>query len=557
MQRNKLIKKKDLNTDELLAEIARLKKELKKKKKYGLVWEEKKEDVVEMCKEKLPVLVEDKGKAINESGEDDPVNILIEGDNYHALSALNYTHEGKIDVIYIDPPYNTGLKDFRFNDKYVDSNDSYRHSKWLSFMEKRIKLAKKLLKNSGAIFISIDDVELFNLKLLLDELFKNNFIGTLIWRKKEGGGQTDSYFVTEHEYILVFQRTSKFKWMDEEVEKEDLDFKYEDEEGKYNLVRLAKWGNGARRVDRPKMYFPIYTPEGKKILPRAPDRSEGRWRVGKSRMKELLSACKVVFLERKNELIAYEKIYYESESFSKIKERSILYEISNTSDATKMLTNILGRKDIFQNPKPVGLIKFLLRYSGNDSATILDFFAGSGTTAQSVLELNKEDEGKRKFIIATNNENNICIEVCYPRIHNIIKGYKNNKKEKVKGLGGNLRYYKTDFVDAKQTDKNKKLLTEKATDMLCIKEDTYDEVKAKNKHFRIFKRGKNYTGIIYDYMEINAFKKFIKKIDGKFSVYIFSLGDDTFDEEFEDLGNKVKLSPIPEAIMRVYRRVFK
>ncbi|MCD6371452.1 MAG: site-specific DNA-methyltransferase, partial [Candidatus Aenigmarchaeota archaeon] len=161
---------KQSEIEKLKAEIERLKKELKKRKKYGLVWEDKPEDVAVMCKEKLPVLKEVKSKEII-TDKEKPVNLLIEGDNYHALSVLNYTHAKKVDVIYIDPPYNTGNKDFIFNDHYVDKEDAYRHSKWLSFMEKRLKLARNLLKETGVIFISIDDNEASQLKLLCDEIF--------------------------------------------------------------------------------------------------------------------------------------------------------------------------------------------------------------------------------------------------------------------------------------------------------------------------------------------------------------------------------------------------
>ncbi|MCX8179110.1 MAG: site-specific DNA-methyltransferase, partial [Candidatus Aenigmarchaeota archaeon] len=163
--------------EELIEEIKRL----KKRKKYGLIWEDKPEEVVELCKKKLPVLKEVKSKEII-TDKNKPVNLLIEGDNYHALSVLNYTHAGKIDVIYIDPPYNTGNKDFIFNDHYVDKEDAYRHSKWLSFMERRLKLAKNLLKDTGVIFISIDDNEVAQLKILMDDsdLFgAHNFIAIL------------------------------------------------------------------------------------------------------------------------------------------------------------------------------------------------------------------------------------------------------------------------------------------------------------------------------------------------------------------------------------------
>jgi adenine-specific DNA-methyltransferase len=179
---------------ELIEEIKRL----RKRKKYGLVWEDKPEDVVEMCKDKLPVVKEVKNKAII-TDKNKPVNLLIEGDNYHALSVLNYTHEKSIDVIYIDPPYNIGSNDFSFNDRYVDREDGYRHSKWLSFMRERLKLAKSALKDEGVIFISIDYNELAQLKLLCDEIFgEKNYIENIVWRKKEGGGQQDEYFVTEH-----------------------------------------------------------------------------------------------------------------------------------------------------------------------------------------------------------------------------------------------------------------------------------------------------------------------------------------------------------------------
>src|SRR3989339_1079377 len=144
--------------EKLKLEVGRLKKELKKKKKYGLVWEEKPEEVVEMCKAKLPVLKEVKSKEII-TDSDKPMNLLIEGDNYHALSVLNYTHKGKIDIIYIDPPYNTGAKDWKYNNDYVDSNDMFRHSKWVSMMNNRLKLAKKLLKKDGVLICAIDDNE--------------------------------------------------------------------------------------------------------------------------------------------------------------------------------------------------------------------------------------------------------------------------------------------------------------------------------------------------------------------------------------------------------------
>jgi len=198
----------------------------------------------------------------------------------------------------------------------------------------------------------------------------------------------------------------------------------------------------------------------------------------------------------------------------------------------------------------------ILRIKTSKDSLILDFMAGTGTTGQAVLELNKKDGGNRQFILCTNNENNICTDVCYPRIKKVIEGYKNLKGEKVEGLGGNLKYFKTDFVDAEPTDENKIKLTKQATEMLCVREGTFEKV-VDNEKFKIFKNSNYYTGIIWDQTAIPAFKKAIKDIKGKFSVYVFSLGDETFDDEFKDIKQKVQLSPIPEAVLRVYRRIFK
>jgi adenine-specific DNA-methyltransferase len=235
-----------------------------------------------------------------------------------------------------------------------------------------------------------------------------------------------------------------------------------------------------------------------------------------------------------------------------------------SAHGTNLIAEILGKRNIFEYPKSlhavIDSLKTIIR--SNKNALVLDFFAGSGTTGHAVLELNKEDGGNRKFILCTNNEDNngngykIAADICYPRIRNIIKGYKKLRGEKVEGLGGNLKYFKTDFVDAEPTDKNKIKLTKQATDMLCVKEGTFELVQDKGS-FKIFKNSKHYTGIIFDQAAIPAFKKAIKEIKGKFSVYVFSLGDETFDDEFKDIKQKVQLSPIPEAILRVYRRIFR
>ncbi|MDD4466970.1 MAG: site-specific DNA-methyltransferase [Candidatus Shapirobacteria bacterium] len=562
----------DWSKEELIKELRRI-----KETKYGLVWHrdlpEEKIDILinpdartpnemfpnEMAGKPFPILKEVKTKEVN-NDKGKPINLLIEGDNYHSLAVLNFTHQEAVDLIYIDPPYNRGVKggnDFRYNDKFVDSEDPFRHSKWLSFMEKRLKLAKNLLKPTGAIFISIDNTEQAPLRLLCDEIFgEKNYVGTLIWRKKEGGGQADSYFVTEHEYILVYAKSEEFKWIDEEIPVDEAQFNKKDEGGKFTAVKLAKWGNTARREDRPKMYFPIKSPDGKNVYPIAPDGSDGRWRVGKKRMEMLIERGLVYWQKKNDKWIPYEKIYFDEEDVKKIKERSILYDLATTADGTNELTDIFGKKDIFENPKPTELIKFFLRFAAGNNAIVLDFFAGSGTTGQAVMALNSEDEGKRQFILCTNDENKICTEVCYPRLKKVIKGYKNSKGEKVAGLGGNLKYYTCDFVEAEPTDRNKWKLVSESTEMLCIRENAFELVQDES-DFKIFKNNDKYLGIVFYEEAIDDFKKAIKKIKGHFNTYVFSLGDDPHEKQFADVKRKVTLCAIPEVILKVYREIFK
>ena len=202
----KKLQLQDWTKEQLVDEVARL----RKRKKYGLVWEEKPEDVVEQCKTELPVLKEVKNKAIAKD-KNGPVNILIEGDNYHALSVLNYTHKGKIDVIYIDPPYNTGNASWRYNNKIVDAEDSFKHSKFASFLQHRLRLAKPLLSPRGVMVLTIDDYEIHTCRMLLDEIFgEKNRLGTVVIVQNPRGRNDDRYFATMHEYALFYAKNTQF-----------------------------------------------------------------------------------------------------------------------------------------------------------------------------------------------------------------------------------------------------------------------------------------------------------------------------------------------------------
>lgn len=537
--------------EQLIDKILKLEKE-----RYGLVWEDKEEEVAKQCDSELPLLKEDCTKEII-CDSTLPYNIIIEGDNYHSLYALSFTHPKSIDVIYIDPPYNTGKKkEWKYNDSWVDENDKYRHSKWLSFMSKRLRLAKNLLKNSGIIFISIDNNEVAQLKLLCDSIFGyKNFCGQIIWRKKSGGGQTDDFFVTEHEYILCYRRTSAFVWVDETIPISSKGYKSEDNKGKYRLVKLAKWGSAAKREDRPTMYFSLTSPDKKKIYPIAPDGTPGRRRVGRKKMKSLIDDELIEWVEDNNGIwTPYEKVYYDGDDVKTLKNRSIYYSVAETGDATRLLTKIFGKKDVFENPKPIELIKELLSHSQN--AIVLDFFAGSASTGHAVLDMNKEDGGNRRFILCTNNENNICTEVTYPRIEKVIKGYSN-----IKGIPANLKYYTQTFVPVVTSDNDKRELVNRSTEMLCIAENCFELVRERDNHsdFSIFKNAKKQMAIIYDEDSICECIDYLNEHKSELNtiIYVFSY-DHTYDsEDFKELTINFSVKPIPEAIINVYRKISK
>ena len=450
--------------EELIEEI----KQLNQAQKYGLVWEDKPEDVLEQCKKELPVLEEVKDKAIL-TAPDKPMNILIEGDNYHALSVLNHTQAEKIDVIYIDPPYNTGNRDFIYNDRYVDKEDAYRHSKWLSFMEKRLRLAKNLLKDTGVIFISIDDNEMARLKLLCDEIFvEENFVECAVWEKKSSakGVPPKNMMVNVHEYVLIYQKSAKFSFLGEVRSKDGFHNPDKDPRGPWRNTNIKS------TVKDISQAFSITDPKTGNVF-------SDTWAFSKEKLNQLIKEDYLIFPKTEKGQVRKKEFYSEFKN-ANIPIKSCWGLFDNQKN-TEMLKKIL-KNTVFLNPKPINLITYLLKSTINKNSTILDFFAGSGTTAQAVMELNKQDGGNRKFILCTNNENGngkgggIAETVCYPRIKKVIEGYKKNGKsegEWVEGLGGNLKYFRTSFVPVTQTvqtDFRKHVITQKATEMLLSME---------------------------------------------------------------------------------------
>jgi len=558
------VKYNDWPKEQLIAEVERL----RKRKKYGLVWEPKDEDVVEQCKKELPVLKEIKNKAIAK-GENRPTNFIIEGDNYHALSVLNYTHKGKIDVIYIDPPYNTGNASWRYNNKIVDAEDSFKHSKFASFLQHRLRLAKNLLSPKGILVVTIDDYEIHTCRLLLDEIFgENNRLGTVVIVHNPRGRNDDRYFATMHEYALFYAKNvqfaeiKKFEFNDESLLQQ---FPHKDSISQYGVVSFMRTGNNSDRHTRPNLFYPIYW-NGKKLslekgsgtVKMLPINEKGEEKTWRWSQETFLERCKteIIAKEVKGRMRLFKK--RRPEIVGGTKPKTVWYDprYDASSHGVVLLDKLFERRGVFPYPKSLYAVIDTLKIASHKNSTVLDFFAGSGTTGHAVLELNKEDGGDRRFILCTNNENNIATEVCYPRVAKVMEGYKDAKGKKVAGIKGNLKYFRTAFVDAEPNDKNKEALTKEATEMLCMREDTFESVK-EGGAIKIFRNSKRHTGIVFNEDAISALKKEIMKIGGAWSVYIFSLGNDTFEEEFDDMKQKITVAPIPEAILRVYRRIFK
>lgn len=513
----------DENTGNLLSYLSEIEKDVNGKK-YGLVFEEHREDIDEVLDAHTPVLTEETDLFIDNGGQ---MNFLIEGDNLASLKLLEKTHKGKIDLIYIDPPYNTLKSGFTYSDTYIDISDSFRHSKWLSFMKRRLETAKSLMAPKAVIFISIDNSELYDLKMLCDELFgEENFVGNIVWKTTTDNNITQ--ITTEHEYILCYaeNKNTLDKWISKSPIIDTIQNKYEELRLKYDennssiQKELRKWikenkeelkgfthydnvddkgvfhdGDIANTVQGGYKYDVIHPVTGK--ICKIPEKG---FRFSEETMKSMLANDNIMFGKDENTLIKPKIRLLDNTSTL----RAYYYEDNRV--ATKNLEKLFKEKSRFSNPKSTNLLKMLFSYATHKNAIILDFFAGSGSTGEAVLQLNHEDGGDRQFILCTNNEisainsvkylhsqgylldyspgeriksstiwnrinksfkndkdsfnelfiNNkgkqqheqygICKFVTYPRLKTVITGIRNDESRFSDGLKGSLKYYKTEFV---------------------------------------------------------------------------------------------------------------
>lgn len=581
--------KQDENTGNLLMYLNELEKDVKGKK-YGLIFEEHREAIDDLMDTHTPVLTEDKDLFIDNGGR---MNFIIEGDNLPALKLLDKTHKGKIDLIYIDPPYNTGNNDFIYDDNYVNEDDGYRHSKWISLMRERLIVARDLLTIEGAIFIQINDVEIAQLKMICDEIFgESNFINIISVNMKNiagaSGGGEDKKFKKNCEYILIYARNYDYLpifnnaydyieiWeMIEQYNKTGKSWKYTSvllNEGDKKYIGSTVDGDGndiniyirenpiiksVKQVARDEDITEkdVYYKYGNKIFQTAMPQSSIRPRVMQKVMELGIKGdfYSIEYVPRtgRNKGKVYEQ-FYKGESFrllawlrdvseeieGKLYKKTLQGTYWDFVAGTKNLTKE-GNVEFNNGKKPLDLLKRIINLYPSKTLTVLDFFAGSGTTAHAVISLNYEDNGTRQFILCTNNENNICKEKTYRRIANVVNGYTTSTGKTFSPLPASLKYYKVDFIPISE-----KFYYEYADELL--------------KHIRELvelENGINFTGnaeiaILLTDQELKDFVKIIDDFNKCRTIY---LGHNVlFDGEQEQLFKKkeIEIKVIPNYYYR-------
>lgn len=554
---------------ELEREVAHWKSQIKTQR-FGLNFLDIPEAFDRESEDKLPILTEVPEYAIAAT-DDAPTHILIEGDNYHALTCLNYTHAGKVDVIYIDPPYNTGSDGFTYRDKRVLSeypdgveigkNHPARHSAWLSFMKRRLILAHNLLSAHGIIFISIDDNEDAALKLLCDEVFmRENKVADIIWQSRKSVSN-DTFISNNHNYTLVYFKDAN-TW----------------QKGDLNLVaKTDKFSNpdndprGAWVADpfdapevRANLTYEIVNPNNNKsYFP-----TKGRhWRTTEEEYLRLLADNRIVFGKRGLTKPQLKRFASEAEEKGRV-PISIWNDIETTTEGTKQVDRILG-KGAFKNPKPLELLHRILSIASASNSIILDFFAGSGTTLHATLQLNHEDGGRRQCILVQEpfgkegSETNICRDITYERNRRVMQGYTDTRGNAVEGLGGSLRYYRTAFVgdnNAKNAHEDDQItLAQQAGCLIALAENTLEELTdLRTDFYQLFTDGKRLTTVYFqeDARVLPDLVELVRERALPTTAYFLTWNGtaEEFAPEFDGIP-QVQLKAIPSPILEIYKKL--
>ena len=556
-------------------------------KKYGLVWEERVENVKEDLKLKIPYLEDIKAREIKLNEPNSPHHFLIEGDNYEALKLLQATHRGKVNVIYIDPPYNTGNKDFKYNDRYLDKDDAWKHSYWLSFMHKRLLLAKELMSEDGLLFISIDDNEMAQLKLLCDEVFgEDNFVNNISVTMSTLSGpkmaHTDKRFPKIKETVLFYKKRALTKINPAKVVKTHWDTEYNKFllNFDYDLYQVFKEGYFEGDIDfinqKLSKVDEISLQKAFELFDIKKDNEydfliKNAYRIVRtssaSSLKNKVDKIKsnsnqnFVAVEMQRGALALCTTTYNTKSKSPRVQCSFAVDTLETSlgdlwtDISTAALHAEGGVEFKNGKKPLKLIKRLLSTHLNKNAIILDFFAGSGTTGHAVLELNKEDGGNRQFILCTNNENNICEEVTYERLKRVMNGYTTPKGKEVEGLPANLKYLKVEMLEKETyTDEDLSYLyIPHILPLLQLKHNAFTLVSETN-HGWVFE-GEGFRFGLADPLatkqDFDQLKEHLEHYEGEKILYLFSTDTQTYPKYKQLASLENCIQPIPREFLEL------
>ena len=554
----------DFDVEKLLIKIKELEAELKAAKKYGLVWdkENSKEDAVLLCERFIPTLSPIKELNIKNKGLS---HCLIEGDNFHSLTCLNYILQDSFDLIYIDPPYNTGSEDFLYNDNYINNDDTFFHSKWLNFMQKRLELARNLLKPNGVIFISIDDNEQANLKILCDQVFgPQNFVNCIVIKMSEMSGVKMSHVEKKlpklKEYCLVYSK-NRFLYSMNPIKNNRLnnldDFsKYAKYYSKiivdknkpvdeWEIVSLDKYLKAIGKTnlnDREILQFKLDNAD--RMVYRTNNKSFKKIHCDKP-VQKIISATGI------------EYIWWEGKQMLFLSDYTTTFEGDLWTDISTINLNKEGGVDYQNGKKPLKLLSKIISTVKNKDALCLDFFAGSGSFGEAVLIANQEDGGHRRFVLCQSaEENDIAKTITYQRLKTVLTGKRHDGSKYSDGIPDNLYYFKTDFIkNETNTEQAKYNLVEKVDALLCIAENIFDEVE-RNDYSSHFISGNKHLFIYNDYYNVDKFKEFKDRVlstNGEKIVYIYS-SDNNVDETLID-SSDIVVKPIPSKIYEIYKEI--
>ncbi|KJJ38739.1 site-specific DNA-methyltransferase [Aequorivita vladivostokensis] len=490
-------------------------------------------------------------------------NKIIHGDNLEALKSLLPEYEGRIKCIYIDPPYNTGNEGWVYNDNVNDpklkkwlgqvvgkeSEDLSRHDKWLCMMYPRLKLLHKLLADDGAIFISIDDNEQGFLRIICDEIFGgSNFLANVIWEKVYSPRMDSKGFSASHDFIISYQKSPLFKVRKLKIEQSDKQFKNYDEEKKkyYRSRSLKKEGSNSLRTDRPNLYYSLKDPDGNDIFPLKPNGVESCWRWSMETYNKNVELGNVEWIKKNGKWQVYVKQWKEKDPKRPPNTLWISKEVGHNHSAKDEIKGF-QLKSTFDTPKPSTLIERIISISANKNDIILDSFAGSGTTAHAVLNLNKEDGGNRKFILIEMEDyaNTITAE----RVKRVIKGYGEGSKT-IEGTGGDFTYYelgKPLFLD--NGFLNEEVELDKILEYVWYSETRASFKKPKEEYLL---GSKNDTAYYFQYQKDSLTtldETFLRSIKTKASQYIIYADNCLLDQSIMDKYNIV-FKKIPRDISR-------